>query len=393
MNQPPIRVLLALDDPELAARLRSLVQKQPDMELVGEVGRIGALEAGVTQHAPDVAVVHAELANGDLLRTLWLLLGRAPNLSVILIGPRPSEEALRQAMRVGVREYLFLPLDEEEFLQTVREVYHRVQEQLAALRARTVPEEELQVRRAYRAAIFGSKGGVGKTTLASNLGVVLASAFRKKTLLVDGDLFFGDLCVQLNLHARYTIVDLIQAGDELEPAMVAQVAARHPSDLRVLCGPPRPELAELITPDHLSQILDVAAQIYDFVIVDCSPSYDERMLRVLDAADVLFLVTTPEVGPLRNLSHFLELMDSLGYGEKRVHIVLNRANSNVGITPEDIERQLKIRVDFRVNSDGRTVVLSVNRGVPLVVAAPTNPVTQEIRRMAETLVREAEERT
>jgi pilus assembly protein CpaE len=237
--------------------------------------------------------------------------------------------------------------------------------------------------------MFGSKGGVGKTTIATNLAVALRQHTRQRVALFDADLFFGDVGVHLNLPTVRTILDMIQSLDGADPEQAEQVLVPHPSGVRVLLSPFRPEEGELITPESIERILEFLRQHYDYIVVDCQPSYDDRMLRILESADEVLMVVTPEVGPLKNTSLFLDLAVRLGYSLDKINVALNRFNSNVGIGPEEIERTLQHEVAFRIISGGRPVVLSVNRGVPLVIEQPDHPFSVQIMRIADHYIQRA----
>lgn len=232
-------------------------------------------------------------------------------------------------------------------------------------------------------ALFSSKGGVGKTTIATNLAVALRQQSNRRVALVDADFYFGGVGVHLNLPNVRTLLQLMAEMEGDDPSVVEKVMIPHPSGVRVLLSPFQPEEVDQVTTRHIEKVLDFLAQQYDFVVVDCQPSYDERMLKVLEKADEILLVVTPEVGPLKNTSLFLQWSHKLGYSQDKISVVLNRYNSNVGIGPEEIERTLQHEVTFRLISGGRPVVMSVNQGVPLVIEQPDHPFCMQVYRIAD----------
>jgi pilus assembly protein CpaE len=275
----------------------------------------------------------------------------------------------------GVDDYVTKPFEPEELV-------YRVKGLLARAKARPLPPV-VPEGRGHTIAFFGGKGGVGKTTLAVNLAVAIHRRAHKGVVLFDADFYFGDVGVHLGLPPERNVTELIKYIGDLTPELADQVLATHDSGVRVLLNPARPEEADLIAPAHVRRLLDVLADMHDYVIVDCQPSYDERMLVVLEQADDILLVITPEIGPIKNTSHFLNLAARMGLAQDKVHIILNRANSDVGIGVGEIERTLKHRVAYQIVSGGRPVVVSVNRGAPIVLSQGDHPLAQQVMRMAD----------
>ncbi len=236
-------------------------------------------------------------------------------------------------------------------------------------------------------AVFGMKGGVGKTTISVNLSIALKKGANKRVALFDADFCFGEAGLQLNFPMIRSTLDLIERVDVLDPELLDQVMLTHLSGIRVLLSPHNREKADLITPDHVRQLLDFIAEQYDYVIVDTHCSYDDRTLAVLEAAEVLLLVVTPEIGSLVNPNYFLEIVNTLGLAEEKIRILLNRAQSNVGIEGIEIERTLNKRVTYNLISAGRAVMQSVNRGVPILTEQASHPFSQQIMQIAESLLK------
>jgi pilus assembly protein CpaE len=147
--------------------------------------------------------------------------------------------------------------------------------------------------------------------------------------------------------------------------------------------PERPELVDAISAAHLGQILTFLPRMFDYVVIDCELSYDEKLLAVLDRADSILLVLTPNLGAVRNARHFLALADTLGYARSKIDIVLNRANSQVGLRLKDIEESLGLTRYFRLDSYGRLLTTGVNMGQPTVLSHPRSAFTRVLREIAE----------
>src|SRR5581483_3052432 len=230
-----------------------------------------------------------------------------------------------------------------------------------------------------------------KTSIGVNLAVTLQSAPDTKVLFVDGDLRFGDANVILDLKSELSIIDLLPHIDNLDTSILDQVVAKHPCGLHMLLRPERPELAERIQAAHLTSLLTVSPRFYDYTVVDTDVSYEDRTLTILDHADVILLVITPSLGVVRNAKRFLELALTLGYPRERITFVINRANSHVGFGPDDIQRVLGPGSYLRVDSYGRLLTASLNRGEAAVSANPRSEFARTIQKLADA-VRTSDER-
>lgn len=234
-------------------------------------------------------------------------------------------------------------------------------------------------------AIFGCKGGVGTTTIAVNLAVAMVDRkANREVALVDADLSFGDLALHLNVPPVHTISDLVAYTHELDQSLVAQVMVEHPSGIKVLLGPPRPERAEEVTATLMSSVLDVAAQCFDYIIVDTQRVYNSSTLAILDCADVILLVLTADIGALRNASLFLTLADSLGYSRSKIVPVINGVGVEMGIEMRDVRRVLG-RDPVAIDAGGLDVAKSANMGEPIMLHSPRNKMARAVKNLADML--------
>jgi pilus assembly protein CpaE len=292
-------------------------------------------------------------------------------------------------MLAGARGYLVKPVrDRRQLAETI----HSAVEHAAPLRNRSSgadgPAPDARAERGRRIVLFSPKGGQGKTTIGINLALTLQRMPDTQALFVDADLRFGDASVMLDLKSELSIVDLLPHIDDLDTNILDQVVVKHPTGLHVLLRPDRPELAETITPQHLSKLLTVAPRLYDYTVIDTDVSYEDRPLTILDLADVILLVVTPNLGVVRNTKRFLELALTLGYPRERMYFIINRANSHVGFGPEDVQRVLGPGQYLRLDSQGRMLTANLNLGQPTVLAHPRSDFARAIKIIADTVALE-----
>ncbi len=299
-------------------------------------------------------------------------------LPILMLTAQGDISAKIAGFEAGANDYLAKPFEPPELIYRVKNLLTRFTGETPST---SLPPGKI-------IAMFGAKGGVGKTTNAVSLALAIRLRTRKRVIIGDADRNFGDVAVHLNIAPTRSIVDIVRGGDEIEQEMVTQVLLSHPSGLQALPAPPRPEEAELVNVEHITWILDLLAVSADYVIVDCQTSYDDRTLSVFDRADHVLLVITPEIGPFKNTSLFLNLANQLGIDQQAISIVLNRANSGVGIGVGEIERVLRRRINLHVISGGQPVVTAVNRGTPLILEQSKHPFVQQILYLGDQLIKQ-----
>ena len=295
---------------------------------------------------------------------------RAP---VILLASGESSALLEDALEADVADVLLLPQMTENIVFAIRKASH------SGRKAQGRPG-----RRGRIVTVFSPKGGTGKTVIATNTAAAVAKHEGKKALLLDLDLQFGDAAIMLGIEPEKTIYDLVVAPGELDTEKLAGYVTRHASGLDILPAPLRPEDAELVTEAKLAQLLEVARESYDIIVVDTSPFFHGPMLATLDRTDELLLLCGLDVPTLKNVRLALQTLELLSFPPDRIRVVLNRANSKVGMKPSEVEGALDVKVRFEIPSD-RAVPLSVNRGNPAVLAEAKGDFARAIRTMAKTL--------
>lgn len=371
--------LLIVDDDDAVAEMLEVMLRNAGYEVRRAVSGEEALQQ--IYKAPPDALICDVLLPGIDGYTLCKRVRQHPltkTLPILMLTAQGDISAKIAGFEAGANDYLAKPFEPPELVYRVKNLLAR-----AASEAPSAP-----LRRGKIIAVFGAKGGVGKTTMAVSLALAIRLRTRQRVIIVDADLTFGDIAVHLNIAPTRSIVDIVRSGDEIEREMVNQVLLPHPSGLQALLAPPRPEEAELVSPDHITRILDLLAVSADYVVVDCQTSYDDRTLSVFDRADHVLLVITPEIGPLKNTSLFLNLANQLGINSNAISIVLNRANSGVGIGVGEIERVLRRKINFHVISGGQPVVTSVNRGMPLILEQPKHPFVQQMLYIGDQVVKQ-----
>jgi pilus assembly protein CpaE len=232
------------------------------------------------------------------------------------------------------------------------------------------------------ATVFSPKGGIGKTVVSTNLAVSFAKYHKTRTLLLDLDLQFGDAAIMLGIEPEKTIYDLVVAPGELDTEKLAGYTTAHPCGLDILPAPIRPEDAELVTEGKLARLLEVARSSYDMIIVDTSPFFHGPMLATLDRTDILLLLCGLDIPTIKNVRLGLQTLELLSFPPERTRVILNRANTNVGLKRSEVEETLRTKVHVELPSD-RAVPMAVNRGRPVALAEPGAEFSKAIRDLSD----------
>lgn len=389
-----IRVLIVDDIPETRDHLAKLLGFETDIEVAGSAasGR-EALEMAA-RLTPDVVLMDINMPDMDGIAATERMAAEVPTAAVVMMSVQGEADYLRRSMLAGAREFLVKPFSSDELTSSIRQVYVREREKLSRMivqpsasspspggRGSAADAEEREPGRIV--AVFGPKGGVGRTTLAVNLAVAAATELGQRTCLVDASFQFGDVGVLLNLNPKNkSIADLLPELESGEPESVDTFVINHSAGIRVLLAPPSPEVAELITPVAAKRMIEALAMTHDLVVVDCMSSFNDTTLAILDLADTVLTMLSLEITSIKNIRLFLEVAEQLGYGQDKIRLVLNRADSSLGIRVADVEHSIGRRVDHTIVSDGRSVVYALNRGVPFFLSNREAQVSQDILRLA-----------
>ncbi len=395
----PIRVLIVDDIPETRDHLTKLLGFESDIDVVGSAASGAEAIALATSLTPDVVLMDINMPDMDGIAATEALGRAVPTASVVMMSVQGEADYLRRSMLAGAREFLVKPFSSDELTASIRQVHTREREKASRLAVAAPAEsasgpvgtnpsgEPGQV-----VALFSPKGGVGRTTVAVNMAVAAATELGKKVVLVDGSFQFGDVGVLLNLNPKNkSIADLVpeleQAGNEVES--IDTFVINHSAGIRVLLAPPSPEMAELITPSGIKRVIESLRLTHDLVVVDCTAFFNDTTLAILDAADIILTMLSLEITSIKNMRLFLEVAEQLGY-ENKVRLILNRADSALGIRVADVEHSIGRKVDEAIVSDGRSVVYALNRGVPFFLSNREAQVSQDILRLATAVAGERE---
>ena len=372
-----VPVVVVDDDPKLRTRLAMMLGADVRPTLHPS---LDALEESGLPTPGCVLVLGPSLASADRFRELGRL-RQGRELSAVIVVEQLSAELLQQAMRAGVSDVVSLPAEDSELVEAVQRAASTLDLRAVAVeQAPPEPAADSREGRGRLITVFAPKGGAGKSTISTNLAVLLARRNEGTVALIDCDLQFGDVAVMLQLAPQQTVASVVDAGNP--DALLAQLLTHEPTGLRVLPAPTDPAQADTIPYADVKRVIDQLLQVCGTVVVDTANAFNEVVLGVLEESDRIVLVAGMDIPHIKNTKIALQTMRLLNIGLEKVILVLNRANSKVRLDVAEVERAIGVRADCLIPSD-IVVPQSINKGVPVVIDAPRSGVAKALERLAD----------
>jgi pilus assembly protein CpaE len=389
-----IRVLIVDDIAESRDNVAKLLRFEPDVEVVGLADNGEQAIDLCERLEPHIVLMDVNMPGMDGITATTRITSRQPNTAVIMMSIQNEPEFLRRSMMAGAREFLAKPFSLDELIDSIRHVHQLAQQTRKVVQEVQVVHSSSGPARNRKAKIistFSLKGGVGRTTLAANLAVAIRNRNPdKEVAIIDGNLLHGDQGVVMNATEQKSISDIIRNFHNLDRDLVTDILITHSSGVKLLAAPPDAQSGEQVTGEHMRQIMQYLINMFDYIIVDTRPSFDEITLSLLDHSDKILLMLTLELTAIKGAKQYLELSDLLGYDSDRISLVINRSTLQAGIPIDDVGASLKGDIIARLPDEPLLAMRAINEGVPIVQSAPTSALAIEINKLAQSLTRESE---
>ncbi len=374
-----IKVVIVDDSRETVDNIRTLLKFESNMEVVGAAYNGKECIQLCEKLRPDIVLMDVNMPEMDGLAATQIINMQLPETGVIIMSVQSEKEYLKKAMFAGAREYIVKPFSSEDLTQTILKTYEFQNKRKSII---NVQNQQINTK---IFTIFSTKGGVGKTTIASNLAVAIARSTKKRVALMDLDLQFGDVAVMLNLSLKNTIYDLIKEINDVDSDTIEDYLVTHFSGVSVLPAPAKPEYSEFIDAKHIERIFNLLKGSYHYIIVDAAASFSETVLTALDMSERILCVSTLDLPTIKNMKVGLDLMESLKYPKEKIHVVLNKASEQFGVKFKEFEETIGHPVWAYIPEDSHTVITSANKGLPFVMTRSETKVARAIYSISEAL--------
>ncbi len=395
MASDKIKTLIVDDIAETRENVRKLLQFESDVEVVG-AARTGREGIQLAQELdPDVILMDINMPDIDGISATEVIRQNSPHIQVVILSVQSDQNYMRRAMLAGARDFLTKPPMGDELISAIRragEMAHveRTKTSQARLGSSVNPAGPSATAPGNFSAttgkiitVYSPKGGTGCTTIAVNLAIALNNE-ATRTVIVDGNLQFGDVAMFVNEQGKNTILDIAPRVDDLELDLVEDILIKHQaSGVSILAAPPRPEMAEKVSADQFVKVLQFLQKMFAYVVVDTASILTDVVLGSIDISDVILVVTTQEIPAIKNTRLFFDLLQTMGVGKERIVFSINRFDKRISITPEKISDNLKQEVAVTIPLDEKVVITAVNRGVPFMIDNKTQLAGKGIFSLAE----------
>jgi pilus assembly protein CpaE len=327
----------------------------------------------------DVLVLSPEVKEPDALGLAEFVGRTAPGTAIVLVRDHTWNGLLPAAMRAGIRDVVDMTQGSDELREAVERAIVWATN-LRSTNGAAVRFDGTKSSRGHVVSVFSSKGGSGKTFVTANLAVAIAEVTGEPTAVVDLDVDMGDVFTYFGREPSATVHDLMELGEGATSERVHEIAVEVTPNVFAFGAPPDPA-AEAPAGEAVGKFLRAIRNEFSWVVVDASVDYSDSALVCFDLSDMICLVTGLDVVGVKHLSKALDTLLTIGLPRERFRVVLNRADSKVGLDAGDVERVMKIQVDAMIPSS-RLVPTSLNKGRPVVLDEPGSEVSQSLKQLA-----------
>ena len=342
------------------------IEVLPDMNDFGKI-----IDTFNETHNQSVFIIDISQSEKEKFELMHNIASQCKNCRILALSDNPTIELIIDIMRAGAREFIPVPIIKNEFLEAVKKIIEQIEEPKHTNKCKII-------------SIFSNKGGMGKTSLASNLALELANISKEKVALIDMNFQMGDITTFLDLKPSFNISYMLENIDKINEIFLLSTLERYKNtNLYILADPPYFKQADNIQPKQISKLFNILKDTFSYIIVDAESSFDGKNIAALDQSDMIMLVTSANLPALRNTQRCLELFGKLGYDKEKTQIVVNRYMENDEIKEADIEKVLSRKIYWKVPNNYFAIMSAINKGVPVSTANSNSNLAQNYRDLAQ----------
>ncbi len=352
--------------------LKLFVSEFDNLELQERVSDYSELFEKINQaNGKSLFIVDLSTNKQPKLDLILKTTSQCPNCKVIALSDNPSVDLIIQIMRAGSREFVAVPLIKNEFFEAVNKTISSFEEQKKVSKCKII-------------SVFSNKGGIGKTSLASNLALELSKITKENVALIDMNFQMGDITTFLDLRPSFNISYMLENIDKINETFLLSTLEKYKnSSLYVLADPPYFKQADNIQPKQITKLFNTLKDTFSYIVVDAEASFDGKNIAALDNSDIILLVSVANLPALRNTQRCLELFDKLGYDKDKTRIVINRYMENDEIKEADVEKVLSKPIYWKIPNNYFAIMSAINKGVPVSTINSTTNVAQSYKELAQ----------
>ena len=367
-----ISTLIFSEDLSTSEVLKLLVSEFDNLELLeqtSDFSKIFEILSNITDKS--LFIVDLSVKKQEKLDLMLKISQQCPNCKILALSDNPSVDLIIQIMRAGAKEFLTVPILKNEFFDAINKLISQL-------------EEPKKINKCKIISVFSNKGGIGKTSLASNLALELSKITKENVALIDMNFQMGDITTFLDLKPSFNISYMLENIDKINETFLLSTLERYiNSSLYVLADPLYFKQADTIHPKQITKLFNTLKETFSYIIVDAEASFDGKNIAALDNSDMILLVSVANLPTLRNTQRCLELFDKLGYDKEKTKIVINRYMENDEIKEDDIEKVLSKQIYWKIPNNYFAIMSAINKGVPVSIINSSTNVAQSYKDLAQ----------
>jgi len=370
----PIKTLIVDDIAETCSNVSKLLSFDKGIVVIGEAHNGQEALNFIEKEKPDVILMDINMPVMDGIEATEKISVKYPGISIIMMTVQGEINYIKKAMVAGARDYLVKPFTADQLISSVKKVHRLDSRRNKKKNTKIVSKPKVMT-------VFSPKGGIGTSTIAVNLAVMMHQLTEKKVALINLDLQSSDIGVMLDLKLNKSITNIVQNIGYLDIDLLNESMYKHSSGIDVLLAPPEPQYADIVTSEHIEQIIKLLRKTYDYIVIDTSSTFSTFNIDVMSLSDEILLILTLEITAVRRVKKVLEILKEFDMNSK-IRYVLNRSSDDIGLNRKEVEKHLDIKIDNHLISNGKVTVNALNKGVPFVISNHTAKISDDIKKLA-----------
>ena len=377
-------ILVVSKNPSVIESTRTTLVKEKILNLIEKKVNSKNLFPVIAETQPDVILLDFEFQKHpfDLLDKI---VSKYSICAVVAILSESEKVDSDQVLLSGARDFIQYPYQSDNLVITIKRVIERLERNQASSSLTPVLDTYVKPKNTFM--IFSPKGGVGTTTISTNLAISLQKTIKEDVLVIDGKHLFGHIALYYNIRTGNSIIDLIANVGNLDERLIKQVVVRHSSGIYVLPSPNSIVEAQGIKPEDLYKVIQSLQMVFPNIIIDGGNNLDENTVTYMDSSDKILLVLNPDIASMRDARKFMEISATLSYPKDKMLLILNLTGKKADVKREEIENILKMKIFGKIPADSNLALSSLNEGVPIMLKKPHHPISKAFVNITKELVK------
>ena len=367
-----ISTLILSDEYSTEQVLKLFISEFDNVELLESAGSYSEiLEILSNTPGKTIFIVDLSVNKQEKLDLILKVTSGCANCKVLALADSPSVDLIIQIMRAGAREFIPVPIIKNEFFEAFNKIITRF-------------EQPKKVNKCKIISVFSNKGGIGKTSLATNLALELSKITKENVALIDMNFQMGDITTFLDLKPSFNISYMLENIEKINETFLLSTLERYKNtNLYILADPPYFKQADNIQPKQITKLFNTLKETFSYIIVDAESSFNAKNITTLDNSDLILLVTVANLPALRNTQRCLELFEKLGYDREKTQIVVNRYMENDEIKEADVEKVLSKEIYWKIPNNYFAIMTAINKGIPVSILNGSTNIAQSYKELAQ----------